>query len=605
MNIYHRLNQVKNRIVFLSPTVENCLEREARFSDFMLDSSASLGKGGFGEVLKAKHKMSDNHFALKVLEKEKIIKSNLVDQVNKEIDILYRCNHPHIIRLINHFEDEENVYLVLEFAENGNLFNKLKNKKRFQESEVAQFGREVLAALIYLHTNFEVPIVHRDIKPENILLDSNDRVKLCDFGWASFIEAERKTYCGTPEYLPPEILLNKTQSEKVDMWSYGVLLFELLNGSTPFNARAEWRIFKNIANRKIKWLIEVGKEAKDLIEKLLDLKEEERATSIEIADHPFFQTYPKQKPDLERKKFKRSDYLKSLCLMKKDKPEENPLELELINKYKDIIIKMQYDHAKEIKQLNTTASKLEEQLKEHQASKKREQGVSIKSLEESNREWEKKYSTLSKMFEAQEKEILELKNKLNRIANENMNLIKEVKFTKIDACHKNYEIKQLQLVRNNTKSAKTTHVSAICLENASSTVPFSNLDQNSEDSNRDLSFDVTKAELEDEVLKFEVLSPTSNRNSRSRSVRDEAYPLEKFAMTVEVFSEQILKQEVYRAQLLQMIRQGYFDLLKEQEASNIKLTWDSVYSNVRKNSGEHWEVIQVILTRMEESMFLS
>ena len=605
MNIYHRLNQVKNRIVFLSPTVENCLEREARFSDFMLDSSASLGKGGFGEVLKAKHKMSDNHFALKVLEKEKIIKSNLVDQVNKEIDILYRCNHPHIIRLINHFEDEENVYLVLEFAENGNLFNKLKNKKRFQESEVAQFGREVLAALIYLHTNFEVPIVHRDIKPENILLDSNDRVKLCDFGWASFIEAERKTYCGTPEYLPPEILLNKTQSEKVDMWSYGVLLFELLNGSTPFNARAEWRIFKNIANRKIKWLIEVGKEAKDLIEKLLDLKEEERATSIEIADHPFFQTYPKQKPDLERKKFKRSDYLKSLCLMKKDKPEENPLELELINKYKDIIIKMQYDHAKEIKQLNTTASKLEEQLKEHQASKKREQGVSIKSLEESNREWEKKYSTLSKMFEAQEKEILELKNKLNRIANENMNLIKEVKFTKIDACHKNYEIKQLQLVRNNTKSAKTTHFSAICLENASSTVPFSNLDQNSEDSNRDLSFDVTKAELEDEVLKFEVLSPTSNRNSRSRSVRDEAYPLEKFAMTVEVFSEQILKQEVYRAQLLQMIRQGYFDLLKEQEASNIKLTWDSVYSNVRKNSGEHWEVIQVILTRMEESMFLS
>lgn len=120
---------------------------------------------------------------------------------------MYSLNHPHIIKLVNHFEDKEFCYLIIELATNGSLWSLLNRKKVFDEPTAAQYIREIALAVEYLH-NKDPPIIHRDIKPENILLDGNHASKLCDFGWSNFFNEDlsRKTYCGTLDYLAPEMI---------------------------------------------------------------------------------------------------------------------------------------------------------------------------------------------------------------------------------------------------------------------------------------------------------------------------------------------------------------------------------------------------------------
>ena len=120
---------------------------------------------------------------------------------------MYELNHEHIVKLYNHFEDEDNFYLILQYCSRGQLYTMLKKEGRIAEKNAAQYMREVISAVEYLHS-LEPPIIHRDIKPENILLDSGDSVKLADFGWSNFFNEDRRrlTYCGTPEYLAPEMI---------------------------------------------------------------------------------------------------------------------------------------------------------------------------------------------------------------------------------------------------------------------------------------------------------------------------------------------------------------------------------------------------------------
>ncbi len=180
-----KLNQVKNRLLFLSPTVREGIERECNKDDFEAIEDKALGKGGFGHVWKVKHKLTKKIYAIKVINKDYILKENMVEQINREIEIMYKTDHPHIIKLYNHYEDDDNFYLIMHCASKGQLYSQLKRLKRLDERTVAQYLRELISAVKYIHS-MNPPIIHRDIKPENIMINHNQEAVLIDFGM-SFI----------------------------------------------------------------------------------------------------------------------------------------------------------------------------------------------------------------------------------------------------------------------------------------------------------------------------------------------------------------------------------------------------------------------------------
>jgi len=238
----------QKRFLFLPPSVISGAEREATVNDFESLSRKAIGEGAFGEVYKVRHKTSSNLYAIKVVNKEKVQNSNLVEQIRREVRIMYSLNHPHIVKLYNHFEDDNNCYLVLELCQGGTVWQRLAKQKSFDEDLTAQLLRELILALEYLHSRVP-PIIHRDIKPENILLDKegrDGRVKLADFGWSNFFNSERTrmTYCGTVEYLAPEMINQQGHTTKLDIWNLGVLMYELLTGQAPFQASTQSAIFE-------------------------------------------------------------------------------------------------------------------------------------------------------------------------------------------------------------------------------------------------------------------------------------------------------------------------------------------------------------------------
>ncbi len=296
-----KLNPVKKRILFLSPSVASGHEHEPRKEDFEALTSATIGTGGFGKVYKVRHKVSKNVYAIKVINKQKIIESNLCDQMRLEVRIMYSLNHEHIIKLYNHFEDDEHFYLVLEFAPKGHLYEKLKMMGRLTEKLAAQYMREVFSAVEYLHST-SPPIIHRDIKPENILLDAKECAKLCDFGWSNFFnpDSKRMTYCGTPDYLSPEMIKKEGHDQHVDLWNLGVLLFELLTGRPPFQGADQKELFSNILKLKISFPKDFPKLAKDLVTKLLKVVPKERISIKAALEHPWFKSNAEIRPVLTR-----------------------------------------------------------------------------------------------------------------------------------------------------------------------------------------------------------------------------------------------------------------------------------------------------------------
>ena len=189
-----KVNKGKKWCLILSPTVNAGLEPESKITDF--DKEREIGKGGFGLVWKVIHKKTQKVYCIKVIKKDGIIQQKLVDQMNREIEIMYILNNPHCLRLKNHFEDDINFYLVMPLASKGQLYRVLKKFKKFDERTAAQILRETISALQYLHS-FKPPITHRDIKPENLLLNEGGRILLADHGWSNFnMEGDvRKTFC--------------------------------------------------------------------------------------------------------------------------------------------------------------------------------------------------------------------------------------------------------------------------------------------------------------------------------------------------------------------------------------------------------------------------
>ena len=172
-------------------------------------------------------KKSNYIVALKVLFKQELIENRVEKQLRREIEIQSHLRHPNILRLYGYFYDQKRVYLILEFAKNGELYKQLQKVTRFTEDQSSKYIFQITKALEYLHSK---NVIHRDIKPENLLIGANGELKIADFGWSVHSSARRTTLCGTLDYLPPEMVEGRDHDGNVDLWSLGVLCFEFLVG---------------------------------------------------------------------------------------------------------------------------------------------------------------------------------------------------------------------------------------------------------------------------------------------------------------------------------------------------------------------------------------
>lgn len=199
-----------------------------------------LGKGKFGHVYMVRTKDPPQYIlALKTLYKREIVEGKLERRVRREIEIQKNLRHPNVLRLYGYFHDSTRIFLMLEYAGQGELYKQLVKQGSFSEKRSSRYIDQMADALMYLHSKH---VMHRDIKPENILLGINGELKIADFGWSVHAPGNRRTTaCGTPDYLPPEIIQRKVYGPRVDHWALGVLAFEFLNGYAPFEDPAGHR----------------------------------------------------------------------------------------------------------------------------------------------------------------------------------------------------------------------------------------------------------------------------------------------------------------------------------------------------------------------------
>ncbi|CAI5713364.1 unnamed protein product [Peronospora effusa] len=254
-----------------------------KLSDF--DIGKPLGKGKFGNVYLAREKQSKYVVALKVLNKQQLMKSSMEHQLRREIEIQSHLRHKSILRLYGYFYDSKRVYLIIEYAPQGELYKKLTRAGRFSEKQSALYIQEMARALMYMHSKH---VIHRDIKPENLLVGFNGELKIADFGWSVHAPSSRRTtLCGTLDYLPPEMIENKPHDENVDVWTLGVLMYEFLTGAPPFETENTKETYRRIAHVDLKFPSYMTSDARDLLIKILRHDPQQRMPLERILEHPW------------------------------------------------------------------------------------------------------------------------------------------------------------------------------------------------------------------------------------------------------------------------------------------------------------------------------
>ncbi|KAI1318683.1 AGC protein kinase Gad8 [Mortierella claussenii] len=250
-----------------------------------------IGKGSFGKVMQVRKRDTSRIYAMKILRKAHIISRSEVNHTLAERTVLAQVNNPFIVPLKFSFQSPEKLYLVLAFVNGGELFHHLQREGRFSEERSRFYAAELLCALECLH-GFNV--VYRDLKPENILLDYTGHIALCDFGLCKLGMTETETtntFCGTPEYLAPELLLGQGYTKTVDWWTLGVLLFEMLTGLPPFYDENIHEMYRKILQDELRFPEEVSTEARSLLTALLTRDPNQRLGnngSLAIKQHVFF-----------------------------------------------------------------------------------------------------------------------------------------------------------------------------------------------------------------------------------------------------------------------------------------------------------------------------
>lgn len=275
--------------------VEDSLAESLELRD--LEPIAVLGEGAFGMVQLVTHKASGATYALKTMQKARIVEMSQQQNVLMEKNIMMRARHPYILRLYKTFQTRDCLFMVLEFCQGGDMFTLLGRQGGRLESHAAcYYGSVVLSVLEYLHARL---VAYRDLKPENLVFDRLGYLKVVDFGFAKIVKDRTYTLCGTPEYLAPELVQGTGHHHGVDYWALGILIYEMLSGYSPFADHVEnsqVTIYKNIIAGKYSFpSFLTDNVAKDLVRKLLIAKDSKRLGCLkngaqDVKDHPWFST---------------------------------------------------------------------------------------------------------------------------------------------------------------------------------------------------------------------------------------------------------------------------------------------------------------------------
>lgn len=271
------------------------VKKDIKLEDFELITV--LGRGTFGKVYLAK--FEGRLWAIKAIRKDVLIDTDQVANTKLEKDILFSCTHPFLVGMDYLFQSPLRLYFIMPFVKGGELYKIFQTKKRFPEEIVKFYAAQIILAIGYLH---DQGIMHRDMKLENILVDEDGYLKIIDYGLAKILTGDQMatSFCGTPEYLAPEMVAHAGHDKTVDWWALGVLIYEMLIGVTPFYNRNRNMLLMKIKNSRIifpdktRYKIEYSDEVVDLISKLLA---KERSTRLgtkgdakEILSHPFFKS---------------------------------------------------------------------------------------------------------------------------------------------------------------------------------------------------------------------------------------------------------------------------------------------------------------------------
>mmetsp|Transcript_29361 Transcript_29361/g.47110 ORF Transcript_29361/g.47110 Transcript_29361/m.47110 type:complete len:596 (+) Transcript_29361:155-1942(+) len=250
----------------------------------------TLGIGSFSKVKLAKHKVLNEQVAIKILNRKKLKSMDMGAKVRREIEILREFQHPHIIRLYEVIETQTDIFCVMEYVPNGELFEYIVAKGRLQEGEARSIFQQIVSGVAYCHLHM---VVHRDLKPENLLMDGDNRIKIADFGLSNMMRDGKflKTSCGSPNYAAPEVISGQLYAgPEVDVWSCGVILYAILCGSLPFDDENIRNLFRKIKGGIYTIPSYISKNAQDLIRRMLVVDQMRRITMDQIRKHSWFRT---------------------------------------------------------------------------------------------------------------------------------------------------------------------------------------------------------------------------------------------------------------------------------------------------------------------------
>ncbi|KQK14651.1 CBL-interacting protein kinase 2 isoform X1 [Brachypodium distachyon] len=249
-----------------------------------------LGQGTFAKVYHARNIQTSQSVAIKVTDKEKVLKGGLTDQIKREISVMKLVKHPNIVQMYEVMATKTKIYFVLEHVKGGELFNKVQ-RGRLKEDAARKYFQQLICAVDFCHSR---GVYHRDLKPENLLLDEHSNLKVSDFGLSTISECRRHdgmlhTSCGTPAYVAPEVINRKGyDGAKADIWSCGVILFVLLAGQLPFHDKNLMNMYKKIGKAEFKCPSWFSTDIRRLLLRILDPNPSTRISIEKIMENPWF-----------------------------------------------------------------------------------------------------------------------------------------------------------------------------------------------------------------------------------------------------------------------------------------------------------------------------
>ncbi|GMN42823.1 hypothetical protein TIFTF001_012027 [Ficus carica] len=251
----------------------------------------TLGEGSFGKVKFAKNVETGDFVAIKILDRDQVLRHKMVEQIKREISTMKLIKHPNVLKLFEVMASKTRIYIVLEFVDGGELFDKIAKHGRLKEDEARSYFQQLINAVDYCHSR---GVFHRDLKPENLLLDSYGMLKVSDFGLSAISQQVKEdgllhTACGTPNYVAPEVLTSKGyDGTSSDVWSCGVILFVLMAGYLPFDEANLMALYKKICRAEFACPPWFSPSAKKLIKRILDSNPLTRITISEILEDEWF-----------------------------------------------------------------------------------------------------------------------------------------------------------------------------------------------------------------------------------------------------------------------------------------------------------------------------